>query len=314
MSRVLAFGEELTLRPAIRVAVCGGALVELEPDPARLVERAQAWAPDRVLFHYDHGGPAALTLARRLVAVCPDARLVLLGTASPPPDLHDLLLEPWFEHLLGLESPWFMEALGATLAKLDGREIFGLASHLPWGTRLLSLDIAGSDDKRVAFEGIEAFMADLGVRGRVVARLQTVADEMLMNAIYDAPVDGDGTHKYAALPRSTRVELLPHERCTLRFGSDGRTFGISITDPFGRLRPDTLKRYVAKGLRRGADQIDRKQGGAGLGLFLLYDNLHTMCLNRAPDRCTEVVGLLDIRGSYRDVVEGAKSFGCFERP
>ncbi len=312
-TRVLVFGEELPLRPAIRVAVCAGARVELVADPARLVERAEAFAPDRILFHHDHAGPAAMLLARRLATVVPEASLVLLCHASPPPDLHDLLLEPWFGHLLGLDSPWFMEALAATLAKLGGQEIFGLGSHLPWGTRLSSYEVAGSDDKRHVFDGIEAFMGEMGVRGRIVARLQAVADEMLMNAVYDAPLDEARTPKYASLPRTVPVALLPHERPTLRFGSDGRTFGISITDPFGALTPETLKRYVAKGMRRGADQIDRKQGGAGLGLYLLYDSLHTMCLNRAPGRCTEMVGLIDIRGSFRDVVEAPKSFGCFVR-
>lgn len=311
--RILVFGEELPLRPAIRVAVCAGGRVFLEPDPARLVDRARQVEPDIVLFHYDHGGPAALLLARRLMATCPAATAIVLCAPSPPAGIHELLLEPWFRHLLGLESPWFMEALGGTLARLRGREIFGLHRHLPWGTRLLSFELAASDDKAMVFDRIEAFMADIGVRGRVVARLQAVADEMIMNAVYDAPVDGRGEPKYARRSRQERVDLEPHERPTLRFGSDGRTFGISVTDPFGGLTPETLKSYVAKGLRRGADQIDRKEGGAGLGLYLLFDSLHTMCLNRTPARRTEVVGLLDIRGSYRDVVTGAKSFACFER-
>lgn len=311
MPRVLVFGEELPLRPALRVAACQGAEVALEPDPARLLTRVEAFAPGLVLFHYDHAGPAALGLARRVAAQ--GSRVVLLAHGTPPPDIHDLLLEPWFHHVLGLDSPWFMEALGGTLARLAGADIFGLDTHLPWGTRLIALEIAGSDEKARVFDAIESFMADLGVRGRIVARLQAVADEMLMNAIYDAPLDARGTPKYATLPRTTRVDLLPQERPTLSFGSDGRTFGISIRDPFGALTAETLKRYIAKGLRRGADQIDRKQGGAGLGLYLLFDSLHTMVLNRAPGRQTEMLGLVDIRGSYRDVVEGARSFGCFER-
>ena len=33
----------------------------------------------------------------------------------------------------------------------------------------------------------------------------------------------------------------------------------------------TVRRYISKGLRGGADQIDTKKGGAGLGLTRIYE-------------------------------------------
>lgn len=311
--RVLAFGEELRLRAARRVATCQGAEVALEPDPARIVERASEVRPSVVLFDRDHAGPAALGLLRGVVEAVPRAHVVVLAHPSPPPDISALLAEPWFHHLLALESPWFMEELAGTLARFGDADLFGLASYLPWGSRVVTHRVTSSDEKSAIFDRIETFMLAIGVGGRVVQRLQAVADEMLMNAIYDAPLDADGRHKYAALSRETRIVLEPDEQPVFRFGSDGRKFAVSMTDPFGGLTRETFTRYIAKGLRRGADQIDRKEGGAGLGLFLLFDSLHTYNVHRVPGRCTEVVGLLDIRGSFRDVVNTPKSINFFER-
>lgn len=312
--RVLVFGEELRLRPAVRVAACAGAEVSLEEDPARIVEVAREERPAAILFDHDHAGPAALILARRLHDACPHAALVVLCHPSPPDDVATLLAEPWFHHLLALGSPWFMEELAATLAKLRGRDLFGLEAFLPWGTHIVECPIASSDDKQKVFGHIERFMDAIGVRARLVQKLCAIADEMLMNAVYDAPRDRDSSaHVFAELSRQTRVDLAPEQRPTLRFASDGRVFGLSITDPFGGLGPDTLRRYIAKGLRRGDDQIDRKRGGAGLGLFILFDGLNSMCLNLDPGRRTEVVGLVNIRGSYRDVTETPKSFNIFVR-
>ncbi len=310
----VAFGEELVLRAAMRVASCSGAGVVLQSDPARIVDAVAEARPTVVLFHWDHAGADGLNLARGIAGACPDAAIILLADPSPPQAIEALLGEPWFNHLLGLENPWFMGELGAVLAKLDGRPIFGLQTLLPWGARIVEVPITESDDKPEVFAGIERFMSNIGVRGRMVARLQAIADEMLMNAVYDAPVNRDsGSYRFAGLSRQEKVQLAEPDRPTFSYGSDGRTFGLSISDPFGGLTPETLKRYIAKGLRRGDDQIDSKAGGAGLGLFLLFTHLNSMTLHLWPGRRTEVVGLLDIRGSYRALVSAPKSFNVFVR-
>ncbi len=309
--RVLLFGEELRLRAARRVVLCTGADAVLEEDPARLVDAARTARPDVVVFDHDHAGPAALLLAEQLHGL--GATIITVCHPSPPRNIERLLHAPWFDHLLGLESPWFMEELAATLTRLAGGPIFGVHRHLPWGVTTHEIDVTASDDKDAIFARIEAFMAALGVRGRLVRRLHAVADEMLMNAVYDAPTDAAGRHIYAELPRTTRVELRPAERPTLRWASDGRIFALSITDPFGGLSPRILKGYIAKGLRRGEDQIDSKAGGAGLGLYFLFDSLNSLTLYQEPGQRTEVVGLVDIRGSFRDVLQSPKSLNIFAR-
>jgi len=312
--RVLLFGEELRLRASRRVAVCFGGEVSSVEDPGALLDHARQKTPDIVLFDLDHAGPSALTLIDQLVARIPDVHVVVLCHPSPPAPIADLLGRPWFRHLLGLQSQWFMEELCATLNRLTGGQLFGLHRHLPWGTRILSCPVVASDQKAALFDRIEAYMADIGVRGRLVRRLHDVADEMLMNAVYDAPIDRTtGVHINAALPRTTRVELPPGSRPIFSYGSDGRIFAVSVTDPFGGLTPEILTRYIAKGLRRGSDQIDSKAGGAGLGLYFLFQSLNSMTLYLEPGRRTEMVGLIDIRGSFRDVLQSPKALNIYVR-
>ncbi len=311
MPLLLCFGEELRLRAARRVAACRGYDVEFESEAARIVSLTAELSPDLVLVDLDHAGDLAVELARHLYETV-ERPLILVANPSPPECITELLGQPWMRHLLALESPWFMDELGATLAKLEGADIFGLHCYLPWSTRFFQLRITGSKDKDAVFEHIERFMSSLGVRGRLVHHLNAIADELLMNAIYDAPIDrGTGKFRYAEWSRQKTVELEPDERPSLYFGSDGRVFGIGISDPFGGLTPDVLKRYVGKGLRRGADQIDDKAGGAGLGLFFLYDRFNSMVLNLSEGRRTEVMGLVDIRGSFRAMRQTPKSFSIF---
>ena len=313
----LLVGEALRLRPAQRVVVCAGGEAVAEPDLAgaldTLAGRPATFALVDLAVLGDEPSDI-VTALRDLRARSPHTRLILLAAPSPPPCFPELLAEPWFNSLLALESPWFMEELAATLRKRERGLAFGLGCHLPWGAEIREVTLAGSDSKGPALDDIAAFMAALGIGGRILNRLQDIADEMIMNAVYDAPVGPDGKAKFAQESRQIAVLLAPEERPTLSFGSDGRTFAMGIRDPFGALRADTLKGYIAKGLRRGADQIDTKLGGAGLGLYLQFDFMGSMVVNLAPSRTTEMIGLLDIRGSFRDLATAPKSFSVFEAP
>lgn len=313
----LLLGEPLRLRAAARVAVCAGGQASTEADPAVALTRLSERPVTYLLVDVEAIGasgpnPAdALAWLRRAHATAPQTRIVVLASPSPPACFRELLAEPWFHHLLAIDSPWFMEELAATLRKLERGAILGLASYLPWGAHIAEVALTRSDDKAPALDRVADMMGALGIGGRILRRVQDIADEMIMNAIYDAPVDAAGRPKYAHLSRQTPVALEAGEQSTLSFGSDGRTFGLAVRDPFGALRPPVLKAYIAKGLRRGEDQIDRKEGGAGLGLYLQFDFLGSMIVNLAPGRVTEFMGLLDIRGSFREIATAPKSFNCF---
>ncbi|MCK6573106.1 hypothetical protein L6V77_18655 [Myxococcota bacterium] len=307
----LLIGDALRLRAASRVVVCAGGHASHEPDVERGVLRLGERPVTYALLDLAALGDAPLEALRNLHAAAPQTTLLLLAHPSPPPCFPELLAEPWFGHLLALESPWFMEELAATLRKLERGGVLGLPCYLPWGAQIQEIRLTCSDDKATALNRIAEHMGQLGIGGRVMRRLQDIADEMIMNAIYDAPLDAEGRPKFAHLTRHTPVALGHAEQSTLSFGSDGRTFALGIRDPFGALKVETLKGYVGKGLRRGDDQIDQKAGGAGLGLYLQFDFMGSMVLNLAPGRVTEMIGLLDIRGSFRDLATAPKSFNCF---
>ena len=64
---------------------------------------------------------------------------------------------------------------------------------------------------------------------------------------------------------------------------------------------------VVRGLHRGDDQIEKKAGGAGLGLYLEWESLGSFTVHVEPGRRTEMLGLLDIRGSFRELAAAPKS-------
>jgi hypothetical protein len=61
----------------------------------------------------------------------------------------------------------------------------------------------------------------------------------------------------------------------------------------------------------GPNQVDTKLRGGGLGLYYAFQSLNHLILNVAPGRRTEIIGLLDISGTFRDYALQPKSFNVF---
>jgi hypothetical protein len=93
--------------------------------------------------------------------------------------------------------------------------------------------------------------------------------------------------------------------------SGGSRIGLAVRDPFGSLKVGTITRYLGKCFRGGDDQVDTKEGGAGLGLYWVFEALSHFVVNVQVGVSTETMGLLDVKGRYRDFVRRGKSFNVF---
>lgn len=221
------------------------------------------------------------------------------------------------DHVIANRIPthWTINELRVTVQKILRGDIFGIGKYLAPATPIQELVVKGSAD-REAYNTLVMNFAEENRLGQYMAKLVFgITEELLMNAIYDAPVAG-GRHHYGELPRTTSVELRENEYSRLTYGCDGSVFGISVADPFGALTRQKLFQYLKKVLRRGdsTNLIDTKKGGAGLGLFKILYSSHSLICNVTPQKQTEVMALIDIQHQVRDFSKMARSVHYFEVP
>jgi hypothetical protein len=239
-------------------------------------------------------------------------RLMLLSSGKWDTTHRTLLDQARLTHLLATNGDEFDgDQLLVTTTKIVARDIFGLEKYFSWGSGLVRGSVARSDDSSRLIDHARDFARKLGVNDRLATAFASVTDEFLSNALYNAPVDATGQRLYAHLDRTVPVRLEPGQAIDVAFCSDGRKIGVSVTDPFGSLAADTVMTYLAKCLRREGDQIDTKAGGAGLGLYQAFGSVSHLVLNLSPGRRCEFIGLIDVRGTFKDFVAQAKSFNIF---
>ena len=209
-------------------------------------------------------------------------------------------------------SQWTINELRVTVQKIIRNDFFGIEKYLAPATPITKAAVTGSADREGLNSSVMHF-AEQNRLGQYVSKLVFgITEELLMNSIYDAPIAG-GAHHYNEMPRTMSVTLRPEEYSVLSYGCDGMVFAVSVTDPFGALKKETLFRYLKKVLRRqdSSNLIDTKQGGAGLGLFKILYSAHSLVCNVHPKKQTEVMALIDIHHQVRDFSRMTRSVSYF---
>lgn len=183
--------------------------------------------------------------------------------------------------------------LSAMATRVLAGDIFGLEKVVPWGTRVYSMLVGDYQEKSLCIAQITEFAELMGVRRKYREAIEQCVDEMLMNALYDAPVDDQGKQIFAEIPTKSRIQLRMEQKVVVQYACDGHSFTVSVRDSFGTLDRATVMRYLWKCLH-SEQQIDRKTGGAGLGLYLIANSSSRFLFNVLPGVATECVCSFDL--------------------
>jgi hypothetical protein len=199
-----------------------------------------------------------------------------------------------------------------TCEKLISGDIFGLERYLSLrelDIREHVLDHAGK--RQDVIERFDSFLEAIDCYKGLRAVILTVADELLMNAIFSAPRDAEGRPKYDHRERSDRFPLEPHEAVTFRFGCDGRNVVMSVADRFGSLDRDLLLEYLGSGLRQEKGKVAMKSSSAGLGLHLVINSITQLVFNVEVGKKTEVIASFFVRNGIRGFRASGQSLNLF---
>jgi hypothetical protein len=231
----------------------------------------------------------------------------VLWTAEPLRRALKYTSESPIDHVLArkdFESPPRAWETLMVARRLTGAARPPFGSLLDWGASISGYRVRTTEDRDAVVERIQAFVAQLAVPKRVAEMFGELAHELIMNAMYDAPVDAQGRPKYAG-DRKARIELADDERPIVHVGTDGTYLALQVQDPFGRLE----RRHVIDGLARGLSggEMDTSHGGAGLGMAVCHNAASAMIFDVAPGRHTEVTALFELDLNLREFRTQAKS-------
>jgi hypothetical protein len=285
--RVLAISSDLDqLRRIVATLERAGAEVDAVRSPEAIAAEV---IPHRYVFFSAPDGDAA-SLLPLLPKLRDRAHVTVVTPRAKLADLTEYLRDDRVNHVVVGEE--LDHGVFVTAQKLLTGDIFGIEKYLPPGTPVHYARLDDFHGRGRAIQTVLDFAEAAKMRRQVRSAIGQVCEELLMNALYDAPVDADGQPIFAEVDPHDRIETRSPRPVSIRYAATEQQFAIAVRDRFGRLAKNTVLAYIEKCIR-SPNQIDRKTYGAGLGLYLVANAAASYVVNVAFGIATEVVCTFD---------------------
>jgi hypothetical protein len=141
---------------------------------------------------------------------------------------------------------------------------------------------------------------DWGFNGRMSQIILTGLDELLMNAMFDAPVNEDGVAIYEVTPRNTTLDLKLKSAVKLSFGCDDTHVFFSVSDNFGSLHRLRLLSYLSKMQAAAPYIVKEDTAGAGIGISMIHLSGGSLFFVSKAQEKTEVFLMFKKSKSFTD--------------
>jgi len=170
--------------------------------------------------------------------------------------------------------------------------------------------LTNTSQKQEAAEAVREYLIAAKIPARISNIITNAVDEILMNAMFDAPCDEFGKTLYSATARDQARPLKEQEQVTMSIGFDGFYVGISVTDGYGSLDRGRLLNHVSANYRDQDYQIRAGQAGAGLGLATIHSGGGSLIYHCEARTKTEATLLYRAYPSYREFKNQFKFFSA----
>lgn len=165
----------------------------------------------------------------------------------------------------------------------------------PWELRPLKTLALSDSSKRE--ELINKVLEDTGIQPKrnLSERVRCVLEELATNAIYHSYHNPDGQEKY---PRRQVAHLTPEETITISYAANAQGVYLMVGDKGGSLCFDTVSSALRRCYGGNKTQIESKEGGAGLGLYMVFDAATHMKIELVEKKSTLISLWLADKASF----------------
>lgn len=210
-------------------------------------------------------------------------RTIFLGSKNQISESIPLFQKHGAEHFVQIDRDGFIYDLLAASIMLQKPEAF-IKNPLPFfinhfkpneegdNVRSTTLEFNSSFEKSALLLQISQFLEANPKASNFIESIHMIADEMIMNAMYNAPVDPAGAPIFMNMDRAEAVELPGDKKAKIFITHDERRLLIGCEDPFGSVSRYKIMQQFAKVYRGDQASPNTGGGGAGLGCKMMIDH------------------------------------------
>jgi len=194
---------------------------------------------------------------------------------------------------------------------------FGLAQYIPDTCKVQTVIIRESGHKSLAATAIHKVLDKMKLPSRLAASAAQAADELMVNAIFDAPRTFSTIGKKGQMQIQTRVtqnraeavDLKSRETVQLDFGVTPNYLAISVSDNFGGLKKEDVFSYLRKDFSKTG--VKANTTGVGIG-GIIQSGLSLLFIAR-PNHRTQAILFIPVVENFRSFRTSFRFFSFIQR-
>ena len=147
---------------------------------------------------------------------------------------------------------------------------FGLKELLKEGAKIQTIKLQVTTQKQDAVEAVKNYLLAAKFQARMATVIANAVDELLMNAMFDAPADDLGRSLFNSTARTAVIKLEGRHGVEMVVGYDGEYVAVSAVDLFGSLDKNKLLSHISKIYTEEEYKVRTTGAGAGIGLASVF--------------------------------------------
>ncbi len=168
--------------------------------------------------------------------------------------------------------------------------------------------ITNSSRKKATLEALSIILEKKTIPKRIATNIIRAADELIINAIFDAPIDMKGNRYKHKSERGEDFDLVKKEEVELEIISTQSFLQISVTDFFGSLNKEDFIPLLAKNFQTQdvSSGNDSAKADRGLGLYQILNSGLSLQVLIEPGKRTKmslvvpwVANVRELRDAFR---------------
>ena len=249
-----------------------------------------------------------------------------LGESLPPEDVLRFATDHGFQHICQKNGFNFeRDLLSAELLVADPEAYFlhpvstilkpeAIGAESDRALTAIDQRFDSSAQKRAILEQVGKHLESKGLAQTLIEDAQAVADELVTNAVFNAPFVDPITYVNPGLSRTeTEIKLKGGRFGRLILAHDETQMVIGCEDPYGSLNLESyLSKIRATYLRGPAATMNFGSGGAGLGSYIIFNAGASLFFGVKQSRVTLMCCSLPMRLSYKKRVLLPKHLHWFQ--
>jgi|GEM_PF-5596107 len=205
-------------------------------------------------------------------------------------------------------SDFAVEWISRLCIPLFSQEPFGIEYYKDQDAVIQSITLKNSVHKGPAIEAIGKTLTKRNLNDRALQMILRVLDELLMNAIFDAPLNATQQSYRRETPRDEAFDLNEQEQVTLSVAFNQNFVTISVRDHFGSFSLDKAFAALSRNYSVSSYQVNQNTRSASLGLHGIASNGVGIMISCKPGMATEAVISFPYYSSFKETKQAFRSF------